>query len=217
MKAPALIPNLPDDMHCVQCCAKMAIDYFYPERQITIEELEKLTAFGPSGTWEMHELLNYESIGIESKMIGIFDYAAFGRDPNLYLRGFFGAELAKQFLQQTADIDSEAESAWKVSDRGLAEKRIPTRDDIVKYIADGWLVMLLVNIRKLRTPEEAGYMGHRVLAYDTTDNGVLINDTGAPARAGVLLEWTKLERAWADPDQDAKAMIAVRKLNGKNP
>ena len=212
MKAPALVPNLPDDMHCVQCCAKMVIDYFHPERQVSIEELEKATAFGPSGTWEMHELLNYEGLGIEAKMIADFDYAAFAKDPETYLRKTVGPKLAERFLAQTNDIELEKQGSQEVANKNLAEVRIPTKKDVLHYIKSGWLVMLLVNIRKLHEPEEKGYMGHRILAYDTTEKGVIINDPGAPARAGALLDWTKLERAWADPKPKAKAMIIVRKL-----
>jgi len=212
MKAPKLEPNLPDDMHCVQCCAKMVIDYFCPERQVTMPELEAATAFGPKGTWEMHELLNYKSFGIEAKEVSIFDYEAFAEDAASYLREFFGPQLAAQFLEQTVDIDLEMKRAKKVVAAHLAERRIPTKTDITRYVHAGWLVMLLVNARKLHSTERQGYMGHRVLVYDAKEEGVYMNDPGSPALAEIFVSWPKLEKAWADPNPEAKAMIVARKL-----
>ncbi|HTB49137.1 MAG TPA: hypothetical protein VK712_03575 [Verrucomicrobiae bacterium] len=212
MKAPTFISNTTDDKHCVQASVGMVLGYFLPERKFSMAQLEKLTGFVEGkGAWEMEELLNYDRLGLEAVVIVNSSYEEFAKRGFDYLAEVMGSDIAQWAETQTGDIELEKKRAAEVAKKDIHEYRVPTREDIRRLLAEGWLVMLETNARKLNY--QAGFTGHRVLVYAADVTGVTMHDPGRPAHQSRFVDWELLEQAWADPNENAKTLIAVRKRN----
>lgn len=209
MKAPKFISNTPDEKHCVQASVGMILGYFLPDRSFPMEKLEKITGFVEGkGAWEMEELLNYDKLGLESKVIVKSSYEEFGKRGFDYLEEILGHDVTEWVKENTGDIELEMQRSRKVAEKDLHEMRIPTDQDIASLLRDGWLVMVDVNSRKLNN--KPGFSGHRVLIYEANSQGVTMHDPGLPAYPARSVSWQALERAWADPNEGSKMLIAVR-------
>ena len=210
MKDPKFISNAPDDKHCVQASVGMILDYFLPKRKFSKKELEKMTGFVEGkGTWEMSELLSYEDLGLESKVIVNISYDEFGKRGFEYLEEIMGHDVTEWAKENTGDIKIEMRRAHEVSKKDIHEFRIPNDKDIRNLLNEGWLVMVDVNARKLN--QRSGFTGHRVLIYKADNEGVVMHDPGLPPLPARHVNWQDLEGAWADPNEDSKMLIAVRK------
>lgn len=210
MKAPKFIPNTPDDKHCVQACVGMILAYFLPERRFPMSELEKITGFVEGkGAWEMEELLNYDKYGLAAKVIVNSSYDEFGKRGFKYLEEIMGRDVADWAKENTGDIEIEKKRALEVATKGIHDFRIPTRSDINELLGAGWLVMVDVNSRKLN--KRQGFAGHRVLIYAADQQSVVMHDPGMPPHPARQVSWQDLEEAWADPNEDSKMLIVVRK------
>jgi hypothetical protein len=49
------------------------------------------------------------------------------------------------------------------------------------------------------------------MIYDADVDGVVMHDPGPPSYESRKVDWKLLESAWADPNEDSKMLIAVRK------
>jgi hypothetical protein len=209
VKAPTFISNTADDAHCVQACVGMVLKYFLPHRSFSMRELEYLTGFVPSkGAWEMEELLNYPKLGLEAVITSDFSYKEFAKRGFEYLREIDGPEVAQWSIDNTGDIELEKRRANEVAKKNVHIQRTPNQEDIGQYLADGWLVMLGVNARKLNG--NSGFVGHRVLIYMADKAGVTMHDPGSPPYLSRKVNWQLLESSWADPNEASKMLIAVR-------
>ena len=210
MKAPKFIPNTPDDKHCVQASVGMVMDYFLPEVKLSMNELERITGFVEGkGAWEMEELLNYDKYGLEAKVIVNSSYDEFGKRGFKYLEEIMGRDVTDWAKENTGDIELEMKRALEVATKGIHDFRIPTKSDINELLDADWLVMVDVNSRKLN--KKQGFAGHRVLIYAADQQGVVMHDPGMPSHPARQVSWQDLEEAWADPNEDSKMLIAVRK------
>lgn len=211
MKAPDFISNTPDDKHCVQASVGMVLKYFLPSQKFSMQDLEKFSGFVESkGAWEMEELLNYDKLGLKAKVIVNSSYEEFGKRGFKYLEEIMGHDVTEWAKENTGDIELEMKRSRAVAKKGIHEFRIPQRNDVCNLLADGWLVMVDINARKLNS--KPGFAGHRVLIYRTDDESVTMHDPGLPAYPARKISWQALEDAWADPNEDSKMLIAIRKL-----
>ena len=214
MKQPPFISNLDDSTHCVPASVGMVLGYFLPDRRFTMNELENLTGYvAGKGAWEMEELLRYPELGLEVQVILNVSYREFSERGFDYLEEIEGPDVIEWARENTGDIELEKRRAAEVAKSGIHVFRVPTRDDITNLLREGWLVMVAVNARKLNG--EPGFAGHRILIYGADKQGVTMHDPGPPPQKARHVSWDDLERAWADPNDDAKMLIAVRNIRNK--
>ena len=60
----------PDNTHCFQACLKMVLKYFFPEKEFTFEELDKITDKPKDKwTWSCTALVELKNIGLKIKQM----------------------------------------------------------------------------------------------------------------------------------------------------
>jgi hypothetical protein len=135
----------------------MVLNYFLPDREFSMEELEKLTGYVPNkGAWEMEELLRYSELGLEPKVLINVSYQEFADRGLEYIEEIEGPEVTKWIRENTGDIELEKRRAAELAKKDIHVFRVPTEQDIKKFLNDGWLVMVAVNSAKLNGKEGCG-------------------------------------------------------------
>ena len=206
-------PNTPDGTHCFQASIKSVLKFFWPEKDFSWEELEKITAKKEGlWTWLMAGLIWLQNQGFEVKNVEIFDYGKFIESPEEYLKEFWGEEIAKIQIEH-CEINQEVEYAKKFLEEVFTEKRVPSVDDIKNLLKDGYLIICNVNSRTLN--DKPGYAGHFVVVKGFNENNFIIHDPGLPPQENRVVPFEKFETAWAYPDEKSKNIIAFRHKNSE--
>jgi hypothetical protein len=194
------VPFIPNpDNRCLVCCVGMLLGCFYPDKKYTMQELEAFSGYVEGeGTWPMQHLLRMADMGIEFRVISDWDMHKFVDDPEGYIRELSTDQVSLEYQLKHSDLPGERERYVEYMRRNLPyEKRRGTFDDVRKFLDDGWIVRLGVNINMLNGEE--GYVGHSllVLGYDK-DGPVLHNPDSANNRPNQRVTWDELEKAWQD-------------------
>lgn len=210
MKVP-LISNTPDDMQCLPVSFMMIIRAFDPSFALSIDEWSRIAGYEKGkGTWANASLVWLKGHGYDVKHITGFDYAAFVKGPEEYLLEVAGPEVGRWQIEHT-NIPLEVERVQKLLDeQTIIEKRVPTRQDIRDYIDAGYLIRAYVNMGRLNGTHD--YVGHAVVLFDYSDDGVYMHDPGLPPVENRFVAWSDFEAAWADPTDNAKELDAVKKI-----
>ena len=172
-------PGHPNGVHCQETSLKMILGYFEPEKNYTIEELEKITDKQPEkGSWEMSFLTWFANNGYEVKHFATFDYTAFKKDGIEYIRETYGNETAEWQL-----TNSNVEKARNEVDDYLKKVEVvskkPQISDIIEAMEAGYLVRASVNSNLLNNKE--GYEAHSVVVVACDDTSIWFHDPGLPA------------------------------------
>lgn len=203
--------NTPDDTHCFQAALKMILKYFWPDKDFTWEELEKITGKKEGlWTWPMAGMLWLKNNNFDVKNIEVFDYKKFIESPAQYLIDTYGKEVGEAQIKHS-DLSQEIEYAKEFLRKISTENRIPTLDDIKKLLSNGYLVGCNVNSYALN--KKLGYAGHFVIIKGFNNNELVIHDPGLPPRENRVVDSDTFEKAWAYPNELAKGIMAFRFFN----
>ena len=206
-KAVPFIPNS-DDLHCMQAAFMMILKYFKPEFEINWDEWSNLTGFEKDkGTWPIAGLVWFNEHGFEVKHIEDFNFEAFAKDGESYLKNRFPGEGGAWAIEHT-NIAAEQARAKKLIKTNINENRNPSISDIKSYLDQGYLVRAHVNSRKLSGRE--GYFGHEVVVFGYDDSGFTVHDPGPPALRNRKIDFISFENAWIDAEDDAAEMDAIK-------
>jgi len=174
----------PDNTHCFQACLKMALKYFFPEKDYSWEDLDKFSDKPKDKwTWICAAFVELKKMGLSVKVYTNFDYESFVKEGVSYLRKVFSKEVAEKNIEMS-DIDSEVENAKNMIKEDIYEKREITFEDIEKWFKENYLIILIVNSMILNG--KPGYSGHFVILTGIEENNILIHDPstyyGSPNR-----------------------------------
>lgn len=159
-------------------------------------------------TWPSRLLIELDKLGLEVHMIEGFDAHDFIDRGEKYLYDAFGTETADWQVAHS-DIEKERRDYKELMASDVDVKNaIPTMNDITRYLNDGYMVRCTVNSRKLTG--KVGYVGHSVLVLSVSDDEVILHNPGLPPVPHQHVSMDTFEPAWADPNDQAKEMIAVR-------
>lgn len=187
------VENSDADLHCYQASLSMIIQYFFPDRQPTLDELDVVTGHTPGhGTWPLQGLEYMREQGIDVLLITPFRYDEFVADGVEYIRREYGDEVA-QWQDENNDLVSDARTIEKLLPNAKIENRDPCYDDILEYLRKH-PVMCSINSAVAR--DEDGYTGHFVVIRGCDDDGLFLNDPGLPARENVHVSRELFQRAW---------------------
>lgn len=201
-------PNEIDNLHCFQACLKMVLKYFWPEREFSKDELEKITAYNEKLlTWQMAGTLWMKNNGFEIRNIEVFDYGRFVQDGGKYLLEEFGAEVGKIQIEN-GDIPQEQKFAAQYLQKVEIEKRIPNLNDVKKLLQEGYLIICGVNSAAL--VERTDYLAHSIVVKGFENNFLIIHDPGLPPLENLKVNFDLFEKAWAYPNEKAKNILAFR-------
>ena len=89
----------PDDSHCMVCCLRMGFEYFHPDKAWTLEELNRLIGKKEGKyTWFSRAYVETAVLGFETVIHDSFDYRAFAREPESYLRRYYDPRHAEDLI-----------------------------------------------------------------------------------------------------------------------
>jgi hypothetical protein len=200
--------NTEDGIHCFEANIRMVAKYFWPERDYSWEEIDKITTKTPGlWTWPQAGWLWLESQGIEMTFIEDYDYAEFAKLGNEYLIKHYGEDVA-QIQIENSNIPQEQKVSQKFIEKISVEQRIPTIQDITEFLQQNYLVMCNVNSMALNG--KPGFMGHFVLIKGIEGDQFILHDPGLPPLENRRVDFATFEKGWASPDQKAKNLAAVR-------
>lgn len=166
----------PDNSHCFQACLKMTLKYFFPEKDFTWEELDKMSNKPKDKwTWICAAFVKLKKMGLKVKVCGNLDYYEFSKRGADYIREFFSKEVAERNIEMS-DIGAAAEDAKKMVKEGIYEKADIKFEDIENWFKDGYFIITSINSMVLNNKE--GYSGHAVVLTGLDDDYVFIHDPG---------------------------------------
>ena len=200
--------NTEDDTHCFQAVIKMVLKFFWPDKEFTWAELDKITAKVEGlWTWQMAGLLWLDANGFEVKDIEAFDYDQFVKKGGNYLVNVFGKEVGESQIRHSK-IDQEIEYAKTFVQKIRPEVRIPVISEIPHLLEAGYIIVCNVNSHALNKKE--GYAGHFVVIKGFDKDTLTLHDPGLPPEEDRRVDFQTFEQAWAYPNESAKNIMAFR-------
>lgn len=201
-----------DNSHCFQACFKMALEYFKPDQAFTFEELDVLSDKPPGmPTWPTTMLVRLKEMGLTVKMIEGFDFRAFMRDGEGYIRKAVGGQAAEWQISHS-NIPKEQQAYRDALDAGVEiDYRVPDYQDIQRELVGNTLAILSLNSARLNGQE--GYVGHAVLIHTADDQSVVMHNPGPPPQESQLVSKEDLLAAWSDPNETSRTLILIGKDN----
>ncbi|NIM47131.1 MAG: hypothetical protein GTN40_03165 [Candidatus Aenigmarchaeota archaeon] len=184
----------PDDTHCFQACLKMVLKYFFPEKDFTYEELDKISDKPKDKwTWCCAAAIQIKKMGLKIKIYSNFDYNEFTKTGANYIRKKYDKEIAEETIEMS-DIESEIENAKKMIKENIFELKELLFEDIEKTFKD-YVIILLINSRTINS--KPGYAGHFVVLTGFDENNVYVHDPGInDGSANRKIEKDLFKKAW---------------------
>jgi hypothetical protein len=214
LSPPPFYGNLRDNAHCLQASAKMALEFFEPSEVKSFTDYDELSGKDDAYkyTWPLRLAVNVARKGYSVVFVDAFDLREFQQDPNKALLAFYGKDVGEDQIKHSnipeVVRDAKALLAAKSID---AQFRIPSLDDVILLLTQGYLVICNVNARILELDE--GYSGHFVLLYglDEAKQTFLVHNPGLPPRPAAKVPFELFGKAWAASGENYKNILAFRK------
>jgi hypothetical protein len=208
MKSVPFYPNTQDDLHCYQACLRMVLDYFLPEKEFSMQQLEELTGFQKDKwTWPNRGMVGLSKMGFIVEGVQNFDIIEFSRRGAHMLVELYGSGVAQEQIAHS-DIEQEQRIAHAYIQAVKHHDRIPSLIDINTYLSQGYILVCSLNAKRLYGQD--GYSAHSVVVYDISPDTITIHDPGVPPYPAKEISVGDFEAAWAFPTERAKNIIAFK-------
>lgn len=199
-----------DGTHCFQAVLKMILKHFWPSKDFTKQELERISA-KVEGLWTSPSaaMIWLHDNGFEVINVELFDYAEFANRGGDYLIEHFGKDAGREQIEH-CDLTQETNLAGQIANSGLWQKRLPDILELKQRLNERYLVICNVNSCMLNNKE--GYCGHFVLLIGYNEHGFIMHDPGGLSGAWQNREvaYADFERAWAYPNAEVVNYVAVK-------
>jgi hypothetical protein len=202
--------NTVDDIHCVQACFKIILKYFLPDRDFSYLQLDRMSQRQPrKGTWWPPMLLELQKLGLKVKCIEGFNYQAFYRQGEEYVRQIYPEPTLRYYLQDSnlMDIKGLIPNFLKKVD---VKDRPATLQDLRALLENGWLVAVDLNAAVLNDLKTADYVGHMVVVVAIDQNNIWLHDPGLPPRPNRKISLHKFTKAWFWAGEKNAGLVAVK-------
>jgi hypothetical protein len=197
--------NTKDNTHCYQAALRMILKKIYPRKEFSYKKLEKIFD-KPKGkwSWPCAALINLKRMGLDVKLITVFDYRKFSKDGNAYLKSYYTKEVADAQIKHS-DIKSEMKNAKKMLRYNLYQKKKLTMRNIEKLFKQKWFIIASVNSHTLS--EKKGYSGHAVTIIGIDKNHVYLHDPGLPPRPNRKVKKRIFMKALRYPKNESEVFL----------
>lgn len=213
-----------DNRSCVQCCYRMVLSYFYPEKDWPQGYMDEFCGASPGKyTWMFQPITGLINLGFDLIMYSNFDAIKFLVSPIDYMTDKYGSEGAKVNLENT-DMNKVLAQAkdYVESPEYHRTKRYShsyTVDLVKELLDDGYLLITWVNSGTLN--DLGGYSGHYVLIHDHEPGILIAHDPGGNFEDGTpknqypnrpIPHDLLMQSCLSGRGSDTGNLIAVRKL-----
>jgi len=198
-----------DSGNCLQTNLKIALKYYYPEREYSFEQLDLETG-RTQGKWtwtsQAMELLLDE--GLDAYYYSTTPYLDILGGGEGFIIGYYGEDDGKVMIQHT-DFDALYSSIRSLNDTARYNDEKLDFSAVENEFSNGRMVIMLID-RNVLTNPELSYAGHFVTITGINSTHVTFHDTGGiPNRA---VEKSRFTDAWNAPGTDNDVIIIKGKL-----
>ena len=170
--------NLRDNNHCFQASFKMVLSKYYPKKNFSYEEVDRIVGFDKNPyVWDSRGLMWLAKKGFEILRISEFDYKTFSEKGTDYLKGYWSKE-AYDYQTSISDIKSEQKKAKKSLVHIKNINRDATIKDVEKLFKQKYTLIVAINPNIL--DKKKGYGNHSVVIVDILKNHIIFHDPGLP-------------------------------------
>jgi len=203
--------NMKDGNHCFQACFKMILKHYFPEKNYSFKELDKLSNhIKGKWTWQGTFLLELSKMGFEVVNIENLDYKKFAKDGAEYLKTIWSEDVFN-----TQDQFSDLKQEQKIAQRMVEENKLKlinievSLKDVEKYFNEGFMVVVSVN--PCIFERRKCYSSHLVLITNISKDTITFHDPGLPPVENNKVSKKLFEKAMTKPWKEDTNLIAVRK------
>jgi ABC-type bacteriocin/lantibiotic exporter with double-glycine peptidase domain len=203
MKIP-FFGNLPDDVHCMQACMKMILKYYFPNRDFSFKQIDKLIGLEERRLWSnpVQAAVVLHDLGLKVKFYTACDVKQFLKEGAFYIKKNY--KDWKTILSHL-DVNLVLRFTQKALERGLLESKKLSWDTTESFFKKGNLIMLVINTNVFK--DRKGYAGHFVLLTNIGKQFVEFHDPGLPPIPNRREDKRKFIQSWYDPDTDRNALV----------
>jgi hypothetical protein len=205
--------NNPDNSSCFQAALKSSLEsLLLPPKKLNWEKLYQMTGKSPGKyTWPYTTIHSLLTLGLEVVYKSKFNHHLFITQPEKAIYDFYGIEAGNIQILNT-NVMKESSAAQSVKQFLMQqETSIPTYEELLLKIKEGYHLIIELNSRVLRNKE--GYSGHCVLVYDGDASGLTMHDSGSSGSEfpNLFVPRELFEKAWAYPSEKNRNYLAIRK------
>lgn len=162
---------------CALACYTMAAQYLLPEKHFTFEQLAKIADWKKGYVvwgFKLWKYLMDQEIHIID--YDIIDYEAWAAKGIKGLKASVPLEEFKFYKENTYNLELEGKRSRKILNHPnfTYVRGKPTWSDVVREHNNPGVCDVTLNLRLLN--QEGGFMGHRVILVDITDEEVVFHD-----------------------------------------
>ncbi|UCG95462.1 MAG: hypothetical protein JSV92_00195 [archaeon] len=204
------VPFFPnsDKNHCLQACVKMILKHYYPEKDFSFEQIDKLFGYRGKVFWSspIQAAVVLDGLGLEAKSFAREDFETYLKDGSEYIKKKYSDW---ENILKNMDMELELSFIKKALNKGLVENMELKFEGMESFFRKGAIVSPAINVNVLKNKE--GYAGHAVLITDIGDDFVELHDPGLPPIPNRKVDKEKFIRAWYDFDTGRYTLIVFGK------
>jgi hypothetical protein len=195
--------------NCLQTNLKIALKYYYPDREYSFEQLDNATGRTEGKwTWTSQALEFLVGEGIDAYYYSTTPYSEILNGGEDFIVSYYGEQDAKIMIEHT-DFDALYSSIRTLNSSGRYMDQKLDFSIIEQEFRKGNIVIMLIDRNVLENPG-LSYAGHFVIITGINSTHVKFHDTsGMPNRAVNKAEFLE---AWNAKGTDNDAIIIKGKL-----
>ncbi|MDP9196852.1 MAG: hypothetical protein M3O22_08865, partial [Pseudomonadota bacterium] len=175
---PGLVENDVDGVSCFLACSQMVFRTKTGIKVPSFQELGDIIGRKEGQySWEYGMLAYMARNGFDVEFISTFNLERLVKEKNSYMYEYFGEEAADDQIKNS-DMDQGIKGieGFLSSKKKKIACRVPTKNDIVNLINEGFYIIPYINQRILQA--DPGYVAHTILVYGYSDRGVRVHNPG---------------------------------------
>ncbi|MBW2995235.1 hypothetical protein KY312_02695 [Candidatus Woesearchaeota archaeon] len=188
--------------NCMQTQVKMALKYYYPEKDFSFEELDKLSGRTPGKwTWTSQLMPILIDNNLDAYYYSTTPYNEIKQGGEEFILDYYGEEDGKVIVEQT-NFEALYSSIDKLNNRFFQEKL--DFSEIEKEFKKGHVIILMVD-KNILFGWQGPYAGHGIIITSINKTHATVHDSSGTSN--LLTTKEQLIKAWNAPGTDNDAII----------
>ncbi len=196
--------------NCMQTQLKMALKYYFPEKDFSFEELDRLTGRTQGKwTWTSQLLPVLLDNGLDAYYYSTTPYKEIKEGGEGFILEYYGQEDGRVMIDHT-NFDALYSSIEKLEENKKFFNIKLDFSEIEEEFKKGHIIILLID-RKVLFNRQGTFLGHGVTITSINKTHVSIHDSGSGG-PNLAVEKEQLIKAWNAPGTDNDAIIIKGKI-----